>query len=428
MTHRRTARLAIGVAVASLTTCFSVTGIASADTARPSDPAAPIDMSSSSTVDSFVIPPAGWQQQRIGSVLRSRSLQLGNYPLPAGTQAWQLLYRTTDQYDKPMVTVTTVLRPGTEAPAGLISYQIAEDASSTRCAPSSVLNPGSVVPANIDSTSISGALNNGFAVSIPDYEGPLSEFAAPRQPGYAILDAVRAANHFPALGLTGARTPVGLWGYSGGSLASGWAAEIQPRYAPTMNLKGVALGGYVNDIKATLLQVNRAGSPISALLPGGLAGMFRGVPALKAEFAPYLTPEGQAMVALGGSQCVTENFFTFPNFNADNYLTIPYATLLNRPDVSRTLATLNLGSVTPKAPLLVYHAIKDQAAPVRSTDGLVKKFCATGGSVTYLRSKTGDHVTLQTSGESQALLWLSSRLNDSKPPRGCSTATVATIG
>lgn len=44
-----------------------------------------------------------------------------------------------------------------------------------------------------------------------------------------------------------------MWGYSGGSLASGWAAGLQPNYAPELggNLLGAALGGFVTNITAT---------------------------------------------------------------------------------------------------------------------------------------------------------------------------------
>ena len=43
-------------------------------------------------------------------------------------------------------------------------------------------------------------------------------------------------------------------GYSGGSLASGWAAALQPDYAPELsrNLLGVALGGFITNVTATV--------------------------------------------------------------------------------------------------------------------------------------------------------------------------------
>lgn len=47
---------------------------------------------------------------------------------------------------------------------------------------------------------------------------------SPYEPGYRVLDGIRAALNSERVGLSPA-TPIGLWGYSGGGLASAWAAE-----------------------------------------------------------------------------------------------------------------------------------------------------------------------------------------------------------
>ena len=126
-----------------------------------------------------------------------------------------------------------MLRPAGAVPTGVISYQVAEDAGAPQCAPSYTLRAGTgLEPVNqAELLLIAAAAAQGFAVSVPDYEGPNGNFGAARQPGYAVLDGVRAAENFTRLGLPGSRTPVGIWGYSGGSLASGWAAQVQPAYA-----------------------------------------------------------------------------------------------------------------------------------------------------------------------------------------------------
>jgi hypothetical protein len=63
-----------------------------------------------------------------------------------------------------------------------------------------------------------------------------------RSQGSALLDAVRAARGLPAAGLS-TNSPVGLYGYSQGGGASGWAAQIQPDYAPELSRSGVVAGG-----------------------------------------------------------------------------------------------------------------------------------------------------------------------------------------
>jgi hypothetical protein len=47
-----------------------------------------------------------------------------------------------------------------------------------------------------------------------------------------------------------------MWGYSGGSLATEWAAELQPTYAPELNFAGAALGGLVPNITSVLKTIN----------------------------------------------------------------------------------------------------------------------------------------------------------------------------
>ena len=68
------------------------------------------------------------------------------------------------------------------------------------------------------------ALGRGWYVNVPDYEGPTASFIAGVQEGHAILDSVRAVLS-SGFGLT-ADVSYALWGYSGGSIASEWAAEV----------------------------------------------------------------------------------------------------------------------------------------------------------------------------------------------------------
>src|SRR5580692_4552750 len=161
------------------------------------------------------------------------------------------MFRTTSTAGTPIVAVTTVLVPAGGRPKALLSYQIAEDASAPQCAPSYELRlSGSRTEAvnQAELLLIDAAVGEGFAVSVPDYEGIQGDFGAAKQPGYIVLDGLRAAEHFAPLHLSGAKTRTAMWGYSGGSLASGWAAQVQHRYAPDLDVRGVAVGGFVTNV------------------------------------------------------------------------------------------------------------------------------------------------------------------------------------
>ena len=66
---------------------------------------------------------------------------------------------------------------------------------------------------------------------IPDYEGPKASFTAGKQCGQSTLDSIRAV--LKTTNVTGIQdAKVAMWGYCGGTVATGWAAALQePTYA-----------------------------------------------------------------------------------------------------------------------------------------------------------------------------------------------------
>jgi Secretory lipase len=409
-----------GAATASAATLSAPTGTSVA--AASTKPTPPQD-------DPFYRPPAGYASTAPGTILRSRPVRLATFAtLPQNVQAWQLLYRTTNYRGKPEATVTTVLLPSGGKPRALVSYQIAEDAVAPQCAPSYELRPGAGSGGTVNQAEIlliDAAVAQGFAVSVPDYEGPKGDFGAARQPGYAILDGLRAAEQFSPLGLDGLSTPVGIWGYSGGSLASGWAAQVQPTYAPDLNLRGVAMGGFVTNAAQAFQQIN--GGPGAGLIVSVLSGVSRTVPALAAALHTYATPAGKAALAKGASQCETPNVIEYGFTNVSDYLTVPLAQFLAIPAVKTAMARLNLGRSTPTVPLFVYHAVHDELIPIAGVDTTVKRYCSNGDSVTYTRDMASEHITLALIGAPAALSWLTHRLTGGAVPHGCTTTTVPSM-
>src|SRR6476620_419678 len=74
------------------------------------------------------------------------------------------------------------------------------------------LAPGAV--AQFEFLLIAAAVAEGWAVSVPDHEGRKGMWGAPYEPGYHVLDGLRAALNSERLGLSPS-APIGLWGYSG---------------------------------------------------------------------------------------------------------------------------------------------------------------------------------------------------------------------
>lgn len=78
------------------------------------------------------------ESQRPGTILATREIlaaQLGF--LPTGSvKTYQLLYKTSDQDDRPLASVTTILVPLVRANDRFVSYSVAEDSGNSKCAPS----------------------------------------------------------------------------------------------------------------------------------------------------------------------------------------------------------------------------------------------------------------------------------------------------
>ena len=227
----------------------------------PSEPIPP-------TEDDFYTEPHDFQTALPGTVLRYREAP-GNITavFPAASKMYNILYRTSDALDRFSWAVTTLMVPKNPYNAeaaeqvdscekqgtALLSYQLAYDSCALDSSPSYSLYAESELPTEKDITS---ALELGWFVSVPDYEGPLASFGSGVQAAHATLDAVRAV-----LNLAGDNAEIGLspdakstlWGYSGGSVASEWAVELQGSYAPDLHLSGDGAGrrgGQLRDFSA----------------------------------------------------------------------------------------------------------------------------------------------------------------------------------
>lgn len=373
--------------------------------------------------DPFYSPPSGYESKAPGDVLRSRQASVAVFSLfsePIG--ATQVLYRTTDALGNPSATAALVLVPrAARAHRPLISYQVAEDSLATKCAPAYQLQAG-VPPENLVTQAeiiiIDGLLEQGWAVVVPDYQGSSSAFAAGVQSGQMTLDSVRAAERLPSAGLDGAATKVGLMGYSGGSIATGWAAEEQPSYAPELDVQGIAEGGLGADLRAAFTNLDGGlygGYGLAAAL-----GMSRAYPDMAQELASILNADGKAFSQSISDACNLEIVLRGLFKNSKNLFTVPHP--MDMPVIKRVLDENRMGRFRPAAPLFVYHSINDEILPIKPVDDLVAKYCAAGVSVTYQRDVVSEHIALVGTGAPAALAWLQDRMAG-KPTTGCHTST-----
>lgn len=114
-----------------------------------------------------------------------------------------------------------------------------------------------------------------------------------------------------------------MWGYSGGAAAIGWAAALQPSYAPDINLAGAAHGGTPANLTAAAVYLNGSGGagckPIVSLLETSNSheahfsvvavsffGLGAAYPAFKARINELATPLYATVIDYVTSHCALD--------------------------------------------------------------------------------------------------------------------------
>src|SRR6202042_101898 len=166
--------------------------------------------------------------------------------------------------------------------------------------------------------------------------------------GYGTLDALRATESYLDMP---ADSPVGLTGYSGGSIAADWASELAPSYAPTLDLVGVAEGGIPVDYAHNMTYIN--GPPDwSGVLPATLVALSR---AFGTKIEKYLSPYGKKLVAQVRSACIGSFEGAYPGLTVQQLVKKKYADVFSVRALVKIINTLIMGSVpgNPTGPLFM---------------------------------------------------------------------------
>jgi hypothetical protein len=231
-----------------------------------------------------------------GTPLKTRNIPYHIIGLATPLRATQILYRATDAQKRPTVNVTTVVQPSCFLCLNrekVISYQSFYDSLNPEDQPSVQIAGGlsltGAIP-QIETLLFSPFLLQGFSIVISDTQGQTANFAAGPEYGTNTLDSIRAAIKSPAVDLS-TSAKVAMIGYSGGAIATEWAAELAPTYAPDLskNLIGAAYGGVLVHPGHNLYYVE--GSSIWAgVVPMAIIGIAR---AYGIDLDPYLSANGK---------------------------------------------------------------------------------------------------------------------------------------
>ncbi|OKJ16048.1 lipase family protein [Kitasatospora sp. CB01950] len=332
-----------------------------------------------------------------GTVLKTRTLSYHLLGIPTPVQAVQLLFRTTDAQGRPSAGVTTVVRGLGSDGSKAVSYQSFYDSLNPADSPSRAiaggLTLGGAIP-NAEALFVVPFVLQGYDVVIPDTEGQRADFAAGPEYGTTTLDSVRAVSAAAATGMN-ADTRFGLLGYSGGAIATNWAAALAPGYAPDVNrrLVGFAEGGLLVDPAHNLKYVD--GSTVWAgVIPMAVIGVAR---AYDLDLTPYLSDYGKQVYTKMQDASIVNALGQYPDLTWKKLAKPEYADPNSVPPFLAAVNKVNLGSApTPTVPGYlaqgnagVLEGTFSNVSGIGTGDGvmvagdvraLARQYCATGNS------------------------------------------------
>ncbi|WP_405497410.1 lipase family protein [Streptomyces sp. NBC_00096] len=427
-------RIAVGKLATAVATALVVTAVPAATAV-----AAPSGSSTVTGGDSFYTYDGSkpLSSYAPGAVLKTRTLQYHVVGIPTPVRAIQLLFRTVDAQGRPSAGVTSIVRSPTGDSSKAVSYQSFYDSLNPADSPSRAIagdvSLGGLI-ANGESLLLVPLLLSGYNVIIPDSEGQRADFAAGPEYGTNTLDSIRAASRSPETGLDSG-TRIGLAGYSGGAIATHWAAVLAPSYAPDVDrrLVGYAEGGLLVDPAHNLKYVS--GSSLWAgVAPMAVLGAAR---SYDIDFTPYLNGYGRQVFEELERGSIVNALGQYPGLTWKKLVKPEYANPNSVPSFIEAVNKLNLGSAaTPNAPGFivqgnggVFEGTFGNLPGIGTGDGvmvagdvraLARQYCDKGdASIKYRQYDLLSHVGAAVPWAPAALGWLNDRFAGRTPPSDC---------
>jgi pimeloyl-ACP methyl ester carboxylesterase len=208
-----------------------------------------------------------------------------------------------------------------------------------------------------------------------------------------------------------------VWGYSQGGHAALWTGIIGPRYAPDLEILGVAAiapAANIENILAINVAMDKRFGPYVAM------AYSRFYPDIKFEQA--LRPE-----ALDAARQMVNLCESVPPEDSERIEALmstfdgpALATSSNKALQARLEQNTADGLI--KAPVVIAQGLSDTAVPSSATDAYVEERCFAGQRLEYWTFAGRDHFTIAQPGaplEELLIRWTTARFANQPPPSGC---------
>ncbi|KAF0846770.1 lipase family protein [Nocardia caishijiensis] len=321
-----------------------------------------------------------------------------------------LKFRTSDANGDPSFATATLIRPATEwtgpGDRPVLVNNLPIDALGRSCTPGYTFTHGFSLKSSAmeflpPTTQL--AVLRGYAVLIPDHQGPRMAYAEPYVAGHAVLDAIRATRKVEPQ--TYGASPFAMTGYSGGAIATHGAAKLIASYAPELAevIVGAALGGVPADYEILARSMN------ANLASGIFMAATLAVGRERPEILAAMNNLGRWVATSAmKDQCVS--VFALPGI-----LHLPIDVGANIADplhsdlAARIYEVTRMEGMRSATPLYVYNGDQEFWIPAEGARNLYREQCELGATAVY-RGVLGEHIVGAVTGYPEAMLWLDERL------------------
>jgi len=323
-----------------------------------------------------------------GALLRSEPLK--DVILPAGIRGWRILYATTVDGSTPATAVATVFAP-TNPPTGtspVIAWEHATTGLLQKCMPSLLSTPTKGILWR-DRIVMAGWVVVATDYSFAEKGGP-HPYLIGEGEARAALDSVRAARQMSELTLD---KRIVVWGYSQGGHAALWTGIVGPRYAPDLEILGVAAIAPPANIRNALAMNVEADKRFGPYLALSYSRFYPDI-----TFAQAIRPG-----ALDAARQIVSLCCFLPPEDAERIQALAatfdgpsLATSSNKALQARLEQNTADGPI--QAPVVIAQGLSDVVVSASSTDAYVEERCAAGQRLEYWTFAGRDHLTIVQPG------------------------------
>nr|WP_253782125.1 lipase family protein [Nocardia amikacinitolerans] len=365
--------------------------------------------------DPFYAAPPDLADKKPGDVLAVR--QMPPLLIFPDTTVTLVRFRSTNSTGKPIAATTTVLTPKAHRADGpLLSFQHIINGLGAECSVSRVLYTGDPNLIVREAPGWNVLLQRGWTVALPDHLGPQFAYGAAKLGGQITLDGIRAVKQVSELRL--AQSPTAMVGYSGGGMATAWAAALAPDYAPELQLAGAAMGGVPMNLVKMLEGLGLGSHPVFGLALAAGLGLEREYPE-RFPLSDQLNDRGIAARDAIANSCTNDIIATGAGRGAMDFAKT--TSMIDDRDARAVVEenSLELYDGVPRTPVFEWHSPIDGLVPVDAIVNTDRRWCAAGVPVQAEQIPVPDHLTAAVLGIPAALSWLDARFRGEPVPSNC---------